>query len=456
MSNRATSENSNAVGLFPFLAVLLCTMGALLVLLVVMAQRAGKRTAAKLQTSTTASQPEGATSSEDSEAAAQLVRRLDRVREYQKQLDRLNKQTSEQLREEKERLSHLEEHSRRLEHELARLTIAAQQLEATEQNQVVDEQQAELQLAQLQQLIQEKQDQLDELRSQGVGNRSYAIVPYKGLNGTYRKPIYIECSKEGVFLHPEGVRLEKSDFLATSWSGNPLAAALRASRGYLNAKAAREKQPEPPEPYPLLLVRPDGILQYARVRAAIQSWDNDFGYEFIDSDWQLEFPELPDPQLAEVQQHAILMARDRLQRLVQSAPSRFLGVDFGGGGSGAGGKWSETGWGTGGSSAEASGEVALLAQADGASPPGNGQNNGQTQTTETRSDSGDSHFASGAGTGDATEAKPIGAHAGTDVNKEYSGMPESTQNSDVSESDHRYAQTGSATSTGASSASGNS
>jgi len=37
MTKRATRDNSSSVGLFPFLAVLLCTMGALLVLLVVLA-----------------------------------------------------------------------------------------------------------------------------------------------------------------------------------------------------------------------------------------------------------------------------------------------------------------------------------------------------------------------------------------------------------------------------------
>ena len=43
MSNRNASENSDSISLFPFLAVLLCTMGALLVLLVVLVQRAAER-----------------------------------------------------------------------------------------------------------------------------------------------------------------------------------------------------------------------------------------------------------------------------------------------------------------------------------------------------------------------------------------------------------------------------
>ena len=49
MKQHAASENSNAVDLFPFLAVLLCTMGALLVLLVVLAQRAGQRALAAVE-----------------------------------------------------------------------------------------------------------------------------------------------------------------------------------------------------------------------------------------------------------------------------------------------------------------------------------------------------------------------------------------------------------------------
>ena len=50
MSNRKASENSDSISLFPFLAVLLCTMGALLVLLVVLVQlRCARRTGCQIE-----------------------------------------------------------------------------------------------------------------------------------------------------------------------------------------------------------------------------------------------------------------------------------------------------------------------------------------------------------------------------------------------------------------------
>ena len=346
MSIRTTSEKADAVGLFPFLAVLLCTMGALLVLLVVMAQRVGKSGIKEIPTPSTTPTPNVA-ALDNSQQIADLTRKLAEVHEYEQKIAKHGQQAEKQLQVEQERLSHLEQHTRQIEHELARLTIAAKQLEATEKNRVIDQGQAERQLAHLKKLILETQDQLEEMREEETQKKSYAIVPYKGPHGTHRRPIYIECSAEGIVLQPEGIRLQGSDFLATSWPGNPLAAALRASREYYNEKAIRSGLSEPPDPYPMILIRPNGIRQYTIARAAIQSWDSDYGYEFIDSDWQLDYPEPFDPQLAQVQEHALFVARDRLKRLVQSAPSRFQGIGSGQQGSRGGGRSGAGGWGTG-------------------------------------------------------------------------------------------------------------
>ncbi|MGI9428625.1 MAG: hypothetical protein ACR2NM_08205 [Bythopirellula sp.] len=339
MNHRLTSDSAKTVSLFPFLAVLLCTMGALLVLLVVLAQRAGERI--MLEAQVDASAPTmpvkpAQVSRQDAEAAEQLVLELEQVRAYQKVLAELRQQAEQRLLDQQNRLSHLEQHTRELEEELARLFLASEQLKATEENRSVDQQQAERELARLQKLIEETESQLEVLRKENSGKKSYAIVPYRGPNGTYRKPIYIECCKDGIIIHPEGIRLRASDFRVPTWAGNPLAAALRATREHVNAAAARAGAPQPPDPYPVILVRPDGIPQYSVARAAITSWDASFGYEFIDADWNLEFPEGPDPALARDQEHAIMLARDRLARLIRSAPSRFQGTRYGGGGSATG------------------------------------------------------------------------------------------------------------------------
>jgi len=329
MSNRTASENSDAVGLFPFLAVLLCTMGALLVLLVVLAQRVGERPAAKSDASVTSQV--GINESEVPEApnTSQLQRKLEEIREYQEQLARLRTQGLETLEHEKDRLTHLEEHTRRLEHELGMLSATAEKLKQTEEDQQVDQEQAEREMSRLEGLIQQTVEQVEKLREENSGKHSYAIVPYKGSNGTFRKPIYIECSGGGITIRPEGVEFSQSDLAVSSWPGNPLAAALRASREHLNSEAAAAGKPAP-EPYPVLLVRPSGIKYYALARAAITSWDENYGYEFIEEDWELTFPEMADPRLARIQQHAVLIARERMNHLAQAAPRKFQGVGLGG------------------------------------------------------------------------------------------------------------------------------
>jgi hypothetical protein len=103
--------------------------------------------------------------------------------------------------------------------------------------------------------------------------------------------------------------------------GNPLAAALRATREYLISHGGFDPA-QSGEPYPLLLVRPDGIAAYYAARAAMKSWGTDFGYELIDDDWKLAFPR-PDPQLAQVVGQALQSARARQQRLIAAAPRSY-------------------------------------------------------------------------------------------------------------------------------------
>ena len=58
------------------------------------------------------------------------------------------------------------------------------------------------------------------------------------------------------------------------------------------------------EPYPLLLVRPEGLIMFDRARQAIDAGDFDLGFELCEDDWKLEYPQ-PDPQLAGIQQDIV-------------------------------------------------------------------------------------------------------------------------------------------------------
>ncbi len=146
------------------------------------------------------------------------------------------------------------------------------------------------------------------------------MVPYEGPNQTHRRPIYLECRADAVVLQPEGIELTEADFEGPLGPGNPLAAALRAAREYMLAQ--RDFDPQAGEPYPMLLVRPEGISAYYAARAAMKSWGGDFGYELVGDDWKLAYPP-PDPRLADVVRQAIASARVSQARLIAAAPRQY-------------------------------------------------------------------------------------------------------------------------------------
>src|SRR5262249_36017091 len=44
-------------------------------------------------------------------------------------------------------------------------------------------------------------------------------------------------------------------------------------------------------PYLMLLIRPDGVMNYYGFQSAVRGLGIQFGYEMVDPDWLLEFPE---------------------------------------------------------------------------------------------------------------------------------------------------------------------
>jgi hypothetical protein len=303
MSRAVSDDHGSSVSLFPFLAVLLCTMGALIVLLVLLARQA------RLHGAQPAAPPRGETASIDAE-----------------RLLKTRAQLTEQFERASMRLSHLEDRIRRLRDEKASILSLVRQLVQAEQETLEQQQRSEQEQRRLAQLVEESRRQLDERRQELEGRRpSYAVVPFEGNRPTARRPIYIECREDAVVLQPEGVALTADDFRGPLGPGNPLASALRAARQYCidqSAGAADGRSAEQREPYPLVLVRPRGIVAFYKVREAIESWGPDFGYELVEEDWELEFPP-PDPQLANVEHLAIEEARLRARQLAVAAPSRF-------------------------------------------------------------------------------------------------------------------------------------
>jgi hypothetical protein len=314
MSRRKPVDNSAAVSLFPFLAVLLCTMGALLVILVAVS-RAAREAALR----------EGAARQQIAalEDDPQLRRELEKIEQYNENLKQLRGQAEQRLRENQLRLGHLENHMRRLQNQLAVLQAAAAELDAMEEEHYDDREQAQREIERLERLIAETRDVVETLKEQVQSEkRSYALIPYEGPNGTFRRPIYIECRENELILQPEGVRVTREDLYPPYGAGNPLASALRAARDYHVQLHPQEGRSRDTEPYPLLVVRPAGLIMYDRARRAIQSSDMEFGFELAEDDWELKYP-VADPKLAIVEQQAIDLARIRQKALAAAAPRAY-------------------------------------------------------------------------------------------------------------------------------------
>ena len=225
----------------------------------------------------------------------------------------------------------VEDHTRRLRDRIGQLRAAGAQLDLTAADGGRQRRVAQEELQRVEGELAEAHRRLTDARQQAIRRpHDYSIIPYDGPNQTHRRPIYLECRADAVVLQPEGIAFHESDFAGSLGPDNPLAAALRAVREYLADRGAFDPRADG-EPYPLLLVRPQGIMTYYAARAAMQWWAADFGYELIEDDWKLHFP-APDLQLAKVVDRAIVQPRAELAAAaVDHARRQAAFASYGGG-----------------------------------------------------------------------------------------------------------------------------
>jgi hypothetical protein len=271
--------------LFPFLAVLVCTLGTLILLLALVAQNttdSAEQTAHKQIPDSPSQASDGLSASDvDSLLEEQFFRVKELVSFREEQTEELGERRDaltyieEQLASTRERLDQLNDEITRLNDESADTEEIDQQMLKTVQQQVDAEKQM------LAKLREEAENQSPRI----------VIVPHKGPNGTDRRPIYLECTSDGVTIFPEGNRITLLELERAAESTNPLDAALRTIRLH-----ALGQYSDAAPPYPLLVVRPDGIESYAAARGAMRDWDDQFGYELVPAGIQLAYAQ-PDPVL---------------------------------------------------------------------------------------------------------------------------------------------------------------
>lgn len=322
--------------LLPFMAVLICTLGTLILMLALVAQRAGKIVDTSRPTSAAevaGGQSANAASSEAVQPVS-LTQRFQQAQQWEREIGEavwhrqqtmeIRAQQTAELEQQRDQLAHLEDHLRRLRQQLESLD--------TEVNAALDESpqhdephDPQTQLAQLLAAIESEKAALAQLQAdrQKTPPR-IVIVPYEGPNGTQRRPIYIECLGHGVVVQPGNIVIDREHLEPLPGLPNPLEAALRTIRLH-----AAQVDGDSLAPYPLLIVRPEGIQAYGAARSAMSNWDDQFGYELVPAEMELAFPEF-DPQLST--QVARVVNEAVAQRIELLASRGQRGGGFGGAG----------------------------------------------------------------------------------------------------------------------------
>ena len=111
-------------------------------------------------------------------------------------------------------------------------------------------------------------------------NEKFQVVPFDPQTGTTRRPIFIECTENGIRFLPENIMITAADLDGFTNRANPLAAGTGALINYWAAWNFRQRNPRAePEPYVLLLVRPNGIVAYYAALRMLDPIRTAHGYE---------------------------------------------------------------------------------------------------------------------------------------------------------------------------------
>lgn len=365
-------EAAPSVALFPFLAVLVCAMGALILLLLVMTRRI--RAQAELRARQEAAvvaqpaplptpaelkpvpppaarpaagvqppRPAAVSAWAPPPPVAAIVpkpppividptyesRRAAQLRQYEAEQRELVRRWEEVLA----RLSSEHEAAaEQVRQKQAELTARQREWEQARQNLVREQQQAaahgadpsslaaaRTRLDERRRAVQEELEgvarQLAALQAERQQTKAdrYTIVPFDTLSGTTRRPIVIDCRQDRLVLVSEGIALTAADLDGFIPHFNPLAAGVRAlSDGF-------ERSDGPGQvPYVLLIVRPEGTIAFYVARLYLQALNIPFGYELVGSDQEFTWPQT-DPRLVQTCRQAIDEVLRERSRVVQLA-----------------------------------------------------------------------------------------------------------------------------------------
>lgn len=282
-------QASSPVSLFPFLAVLVCAMGALIFLLLVATRRiradAIQRSQQQPDSSQVADLPEET-------PAAEVPARP--VMDWEAILDELAGRRDDQ----QGRLRQLQQTLRG--RQVSRDTLGQAALDQQNRLHQLAEQRKALggKIEPLQREIAELREDLERLELETEYRRQqrrqaesrFTFLPFDGATGTHRRPVFIECHAEKIVFASEEIDLTVTDIEGFTLDVNPLLAGTRALIDYWHAHDRQQAgDGEVSRPYVLMIVRPDGVRAFYIARQLLRRLREPMGYELVPEDLPLSW-----------------------------------------------------------------------------------------------------------------------------------------------------------------------
>lgn len=123
---------------------------------------------------------------------------------------------------------------------------------------------------------------------------SFAVLPNRAPNGTWRRPIVIECRNGTATLQPQGPTFSLLD-LSGLLGARSSPIVLAVVRELVRIQGLSGPDGAAAVPYIFFVVRPDGIRPFYEARARLEPLGIAFGYELVDQDMEIDFPDLDHP-----------------------------------------------------------------------------------------------------------------------------------------------------------------
>ncbi len=175
---------------------------------------------------------------------------------------------------------------------------------------------AELKLQQVHSAIVALRQQVQEAQQAPATVGTETVVEFSNTTGTTRTPIIIEVTKEGYRIQPSGILIKPADMEGFPVGDTPLMAVILA------VHRERAKSSLTSQPYVLLLVRPTGSEAFYPAQGILANEKIHFGYELINSKDEIAAGESAPTEIA-----AAEMALDEAYRRREKiyANLRFMG-----------------------------------------------------------------------------------------------------------------------------------